>query len=85
MQDDPLRAELMYGKANFDSYKENYGWDGLLSINFPNLKYITVNNGDDFVKMREAKHFGAYGISIVPSGARPSEVFAQLKLSATKV
>ena len=84
MQDDPKRAELMYGKANFDSYKENYGWDGLLSINFPNLKYVTVNTGEDFVKMREAGHFGAYGISIIPSSARPSEVFAQLKLSATK-
>jgi len=85
MQDDPKLAENLYGKANYESYKENYGWDGLLSINFPNLKYVMVNTGDDFVKMREAGHFGAYGISVVPSSARPSEVFAQLKLSQAKV
>ena len=45
---------------------------------------VTLHDEPDFVKMREAGHFGAYGISIVPSSARPSEVFAQLKLSATK-
>lgn len=84
MQDDPKLAENLYGKANYESYKENYGWDGLLSINFPNLKYVMVNTGDDFVNMRQAGHFGAYGISVIPSSARPSEVYAQLKLSAAK-
>ena len=39
----PKRAELMYGKANFDSYKENYGWDGLLTINFPKFEICPVN------------------------------------------
>ena len=68
----PKRAELMYGKANFDSYKENYGWDGLLiKLTLPKFEICPVNTGDDFVKMREAGHFGAYGISIIPSSARP--------------
>jgi hypothetical protein len=85
MQDDPVVAERMYGKANFDSYKANYGWDGLLSINFPMLKYVMVNTGDEFVKMAEAGHFSGFSISLVPSSARPSEVFAQLSLTKAKV
>ena len=85
MTDDPVQAERMYGKANFDSYKANYGWDGLLAINFPNLKYVMVNTGDEFVKMAEAGHFASLSISLVPSSARPSEVYAQLSLSKAKV
>lgn len=85
MTDDPKAAERMYGKANFDSYKANYGWDGLLAINFPNLKYVMVNTGEEFVKMAEAGHFSSLSISLVPSSARPSEVFAQLSLTKAKV
>lgn len=85
MQDDGAVAEKMYGKANFESYKANYGWDGLLSINFPSLKYVMVNTGDDFVQMKEAGHFGSFSISVVPSSARPSEVYCQLSLTKAKV
>ena len=85
MQDDGVVAEKMYGKANFESYKANYGWDGLLSINFPSLKYVMVNTGDDFVQMKEAGHFGSFSISVVPSSARPSEVYCQLSLTKAKV
>tara|TARA_B100000767_G_scaffold271800_1_gene298170 strand:- start:2861 stop:3895 length:1035 start_codon:yes stop_codon:yes gene_type:complete len=84
MQDDGVVAEKMYGKANFESYKNNYGWDGLLSINFPSLKYVMVNTGDDFVRMKEAGHFGSFSISVVPSSARPSEVYCQLSLTKAK-
>ena len=35
--------------------------------------------GDDFVKMREAGHFGAYGISIIPSSARPVRSICTIK------
>lgn len=85
MQNDPVVAERMYGKANFDLYKANYGWDTLLSINFPTLKYVVCNTGDDFVKMKEAGHFGSFSISVVPSKARPSEVYCQLSLTKAKV
>ena len=42
MQDDVRAAEKMYGKANFELYKANYGWDTLLSVNFPikNTLYV---------------------------------------------
>ena len=85
MTDDAKRAEIEYGRANFNSYKENYGWDSVLAINFSNLKYICVNNGDDFARYREAGQFGAHGISIIPSNASPKEVFVQLKLTQAKV
>jgi hypothetical protein len=84
MQDDPVVAERMYGKANYEAYKANYGWDGLLGINFPQLKYVMVNTGDEFVKMIEAGHFSSLSISLVPSSARPSEVYAQLSLTKAK-
>jgi hypothetical protein len=74
----------MYGKANYEAYKANYGWDGLLGINFPQLKYVMVNTGDEFVKMIEAGHFSSLSISLVPSSARPSEVYAQLSLTKAK-
>ena len=85
MQDDVVTAEKMYGKANFELYKANYGWDTLLSVNFPNLKYAVCKTGDDFVALKEAKHFQSFSISVVPSSARPSEVFCQLSLSQAKV
>tara|TARA_B100001057_G_scaffold222989_1_gene223328 strand:- start:3569 stop:4597 length:1029 start_codon:yes stop_codon:yes gene_type:complete len=85
MQEDSKRAEIMYGKANFDSYKASHGFDSVLAINFSNLKYICVNNGEDFARYREAGQFGAHGISIIPSAASPKEVFVQLKLTMAKV
>jgi len=85
MQDDPKVAESMYGRANFESYKASYGWDGLLSINFPTGKYGMCVTGNDFVKLKEAKHFGSFSISVIPSAARPSEVFAQLSMTKAKV
>ena len=85
MQDDARTAEKMYGKANFDSYKNNYKWDGLLSINFPSLKYVMISTGDEFVNMKESGHFASFSISVVPSAARPSEVYCQLSLTKAKV
>lgn len=85
MQDDPVAAEKMYGKANFELYKQEYGWDVLVAVNFKNLKYAVCKTGDDFVKLKEAKHFQAFSVSVVPSSARPSEVYCQLSMSATKV
>lgn len=85
MQDDPMVAESMYGRANFESYKANYGWDGLLAINFNTGKYGMCVSGNDFVKLKEAKHFGSFSISVIPSAARPSEVYAQLSMTKAKV
>ena len=85
MQDDPVVAESMYGRANFESYKANYGWDGLLAINFNTGKYGMCVSGNDFVKLKEAKHFGSFSISVIPSAARPSEVYAQLSMTKAKV
>ena len=56
MQDDVRAAEKMYGKANFELYKANYGWDTLLSVNFLQSKYAVCKTGDDFVALKEAKH-----------------------------
>lgn len=85
MQDDPVVAESMYGRANFESYKANYGWDGLLSVNFNTGKYGMCITGNDFVKLKEQKHYGSFSISVIPSAARPSEVFAQLSMTKAKV
>lgn len=85
MQDDPQQPELLYGKANFNLYKKEYGWDGLLSINFPNLKAGMCVSGDDFVTLKQAGHYGSFSISVVPSSARPSEVFCQLSMSKAKI
>ena len=85
MQDDPGTAELMYGKANFEYYKANYGWDGLLSVNFNTGKYGMCVTGNDFVKLKQDKHFGSFSISVIPSSARPSEVYAQLSMTKAKV
>ena len=43
-----------------------------------------VATGDDFVRMKEAGHFGSFSISVVPSSARPSEVYCQLSLTKAK-
>lgn len=85
MQDDPKTAESMYGRANFESYKANYGFDGLLSINFTTGKTGMCITGDDFARLKEQKHFSSFGISVIPSSARPSEVFSQLSMTKAKV
>ena len=39
---------------------------GMVYLQLSKFEICPVNTGDDFVKMREAGHFGAYGISIIP-------------------
>jgi len=84
MQDDPAKAELDYGKANFELYKQNYGWDVLFVINFPQGKFAVCRTGEDFAALRQSKQFGSYSISVIPSSARPSEVFAQISMTKSK-
>jgi len=84
MQDDPVKAELDYGKANFELYKESYGWDVLFVINFPQGKYAVSQTGDDFAALRQSRQFGSFSISVIPSSARPSEVFAQISMTKSK-
>lgn len=85
MQDDPVQAEKDYGRANFEMYKESYGWDTLLVINYPMQKYFVCKTGDDFVRLKDSKQLGSFSISVIPSAARPSEVFAQLSMTKAKV